>query len=218
LAARHERGYAGSRRRRAVLIGLGLIGTALVVCLDRGVVGPRWSGQSHPAASQSDDDVARYHGRSFAVARVIDGDTLELQVADGDAVVTKVRLLGVDAPESGHSQVGAMCFANEATAFVRQSAAGRPVTVYLDEGGDTRGRYGRLLAYIELPGGVFLNERLLEEGYAYADLRFDHGYFRKYQQLERGARAMRRGLWAEVSRGQLPAWLQRMRPELLADD
>jgi len=88
------------------------------------------------------------------------------------------------------------------------------VTVYLDDRSASRDRYGRLLAYIELADGSFLNEDLLLEGYAYADLRFRHSYYQKYQQLEASARALRTGLWADVKAGQLPPWLQRMRPDL----
>jgi endonuclease YncB( thermonuclease family) len=96
-------------------------------------------------------------------------------------------------------------------------AAGKRVTVHLDETERTRGNYGRLLAYLELPDGTVLNELLLAEGYVYADLRFRHSYFHKYGQLEASARALRKGLWAEVTRDDLPDWLQRMRPNLLAD-
>ena len=109
-----------------------------------------------------------------------------------------------------------MHFAEESTAFARRSVSGGRAAVYLDQGRPTRGKYGRLLAYVELPDGVWLNERLLAEGYAYADLRFGHGYFRKYQQLESSARTFQKGLWAGVTPEQLPAWLQRMRPDLLA--
>ncbi len=74
-----------------------------------------------------------------------------------------------------------------------------------------------MLAYLELDDGTVLNEALLTEGYAYAYLRFKHSYFHKYGELEASARALRKGLWAEVTRDDLPDWLQWMRPNLLAD-
>jgi len=88
------------------------------------------------------------------------------------------------------------------------------VTVYLEEH-RTRGYYGRLLAYIQLPDGRFLNEVLLTEGFAYADLRFRHSFYNKYKQLEASARSEKRGLWQKVTRDQLPQWLQKRRPNLL---
>jgi len=108
-----------------------------------------------------------------------------------------------------------MYYARQATGHLAQLAAGAKVTVYLNEKGPSRGRYDRLLAYLELPDGRFLNELLIAEGCVYADRRFGHGYYRKYRQLEGIARAGRVGLWRSVSREQFPAWLQRMEPDLL---
>jgi len=45
-------------------------------------------------------DWRRYHGRSFTVVDVLDGDTIEIDVADGQFATTRIRLWGVDAPES----------------------------------------------------------------------------------------------------------------------
>ena len=177
---------------------------ASLVWLDRNVVAPR----RHVAVSQRmvAEDRARYHGQRFAVVQVVDGDTLHLGVPDGGERSTKVRLLGIDAPELAHNGRPEMCFAKEAAAYARQVANNAMVTVYLNETGPTRGKYGRLLAYIECPDGQFLNERLISEGYAYADSRFPHGYLRRYRQLESSARALAKGLWATVTPEQLPAW------------
>ena len=102
-----------------------------------------------------------------------------------------------------------MYFAEEATAFAKRWALHREVRVYLDEHAGSRDRYQRLLAYIELPDGKFLNEELLSEGYAYADRRFRHSYYQKYLQLEAGARALGKGLWKNVTPEQMPPWLQK---------
>jgi endonuclease YncB( thermonuclease family) len=59
-----------------------------------------------------------------------------------------------------------------------------------------------------LPDGTFLNEVLLSEGYAYADLRFKHGLYNKYKQLESVARSQKKGLWAGVTPEQMPKWKQ----------
>ena len=103
-----------------------------------------------------------------------------------------------------------MYFAEESTAFARHLALDKAVSVYLDERAGSRDRYERLLAYLELPDGRFLNEELLSEGYAYADRRFRHSYYQKYLQLEAGARSGGRGLWKDVTAEQMPPWLQRM--------
>ena len=149
-----------------------------------------------PLEQQSSDrDFARYDGKTFTVVGIIDGDTLRLNVPDGDSPTTTVRLLGVDTPEMNDDEQGQMFYAREATDFAQQLACGRSVTVYLDRTTErTRGTYGRLLAYLALPDDLFLNEALLLEGFAYADLRFRHGHFQRYQQLEAAARSLGKGL------------------------
>ena len=51
----------------------------------------------------------------------------------------------------------------------------------------------------------------------YADLRFSHSFFHKYIQLEAAARSQKKGLWQNVTRDQLPAWLQREKTNLLTE-
>ena len=98
----------------------------------------------------------------------------------------------------------------------KKLALGEQVTVYLDEGNRTRGYYGRLLAYIQLPDKSFLNEVLVAEGFAYADLRFRHSFYYKYQNLQASARRQKKGLWPKVNYEQLPEWLKRKKPKLLS--
>jgi micrococcal nuclease len=206
-----------SRRSRALLIGVSLLGLGLLVCLDRVVVAPRRIARSDSPSHTAERDRTRYHGKAFDVVFVVDADTLDLDVPDGDGRTTRVRLLGIDAPEM-HDEAGRPAyFAEEAAEFVRRQALGRRVTLYLEDDGRTRGNYGRLLAYVELPEGTMLNDELIAQGYAYADLRFRHSCYHRYSQLEASARALGKGLWAGVTRDDLPSWLQRMRPDLLAD-
>ncbi|UCC31442.1 MAG: thermonuclease family protein [Phycisphaerales bacterium] len=155
------------------------------------------------------DDWKRYHDRSFRVAYVVDGDTLDIDVPDGDKNVTRIRLWGVDTPEPGRGGKPDMHFSGEAKAFAEQTLAGRRVHVVLSPK-RTRGKYGRLLAYVFLKrGGPMFNEMLLEEGYAYADLRFDHHYYKRFQGVEKRARTAGVGLWTEVTLDKMPAWKQR---------
>jgi micrococcal nuclease len=75
----------------------------------------------------------------------------------------------------------------------------------------TRGKYGRLLAYVFMKrGGRMFNEMLLEEGYAYADLRFNHHYYDRFKTIEKQARKAGKGLWANVTTDKMPAWKQRI--------
>jgi len=155
------------------------------------------------------DDHARYHNRSFRVVYVVDGDTFDIDAPDGDRSVTRIRLWGVDTPEAGRSGKPDMHFGREAKAFAERTLTGRSVHVALSPK-RTRGKYGRLLAYVFLKrGGHMFNEMLLEEGYAYADLRFDHHYYERYRTIEKHARKTGVGWWATVTLDKMPVWKQR---------
>ncbi len=155
------------------------------------------------------DDHSRYHDRSFRVARVIDGDTLDIASPDGVNEVTRIRLWGVDSPEVGQDPRQVMYFGSEASEYAKQTLSGKTVHVVLSPR-RTRGKYGRLLAYVYLDrGGPMFNELLLEDGYAYADLRFDHHYYDQFKAIEKRAQRAGRGLWAEVTVDKMPEWKQR---------
>jgi len=210
-----KRPYAMSRRKRNFIFAFVVLLLVLITVLDKAVHTARR--ESAPAAANLSNpvDFRKYHGKTFMVVKVVDGDTIDVNVPDGDYSHTRIRLWGVDTPETQKSPGGEMYFGNEASEFTRLLTLGKTVTVYLDEGNRTRGKYGRLLAYVQLPDGRYLNELLLTEGYAYADLRFDHSFYNKYRQLESSARSLDKGLWKEVARDQLPPWLQKKKPDLL---
>ena len=115
-------------------------------------------------------------------ARIIDGDTIELDTA-------RVRLHGVDAPESGQSCVaqGARwpC-GRRATRALSGRLGGR--TVVCEE--RDRDRYGRIVAVCR-QGGRDINAWLVAEGWALAYRR----YSREYVDEESTARAARKGIW-----------------------
>ncbi len=123
--------------------------------------------------------------------------------------MTRIRLWGVDTPEISHGRGASAHFGPEATEFAKRTLAGRRVHIVLSPK-RTRGKYGRLLAYVFLErGGPMFNEMLLEQGYAYADLRFDHHYYKRFKGIEKRTRRAGTGLWADVTLDQMPAWKQR---------
>ncbi len=160
-------------------------------------------------------DRQKYHGKTFTVLEVIDGDTIDIDIPDGDWPDTRVRLLGVDTPETKHPKTGVMYFGPEASAFTEKVVLGKSVTILLDTVGDHRGHYGRLLAYVKLPDETILNEELIKQGYGYAYLSFPHSRFDAYAEFMETAQQQNKGLWKEVTRDQLPKWLRSKRPDLL---
>ena len=127
------------------------------------------------------------------VTRVIDGDTL---VLDGGE---RVRLIGVDTPETVHPNKPVERFGKEASAFTRGRAEGKKVRLEYDPGTGRKDRYGRTLAYIYLPDGTLLNLEIVRQGYGHAYTRFPFSKMDEFRAAEREAREERRGLWAEAS-------------------
>ncbi len=205
--------YAMRRTRKNALLLAFFLFIALVAAMDRLYLRP--VRQAVRTAVWASDDRKRYHEQSFAIAEVIDGDTLDIAAADGDKPVTRIRLIGVDTPETKHPTIGKMYYGPEATDFTRRQTEGKTVTVLLDAASNERDRYGRLLAYIVLPDGRTLNEEIIRHGYGYADLRFAHSRCDLFAALMDTAIAQKTGLWQHVTRGQLPQWLSRARPTLL---
>jgi len=160
------------------------------------------------ATPTGEDDYEEYHDRTFRVDRVVDGDTIDIVAPDGDSPITRVRLWGVDAPESHGSQNGGMYYGQQASDYATCTLSGRSVHIVLSPD-RTRGKYGRLLAYVYLQrDGPMFNEMLLETGHAYADLRFDHHYRKKFEAFEKHAAKVGAGLWASVTLEQMPQWRQ----------
>jgi micrococcal nuclease len=197
--------YAMSRRTIAAVTALCLLALATAVWLDNGkaplIQLPKTEDE------QILCDFAKYDGKSFLVVNVVDGDTIDINIPDGKYEHTRIRLWGVDTPETKDPRTGVMYFGPEASEETRQLTLGKLVTVYLEER-DTRDKYNRLLAYILLPDRTYLNETLLSEGYAYADTRFRHIFYNKYKQLESAARSAKKGLWENVQPDQMPQWRQ----------
>ncbi len=160
-------------------------------------------------------DAIRFHDKSFLVVNVVDGDTFDIALTLTDPNRTRIRLLGVDTPETKHPRMPVQHYGPEATAYVIASTLHRRVTVLLDPLSDIRGKYGRLLAYIKLDDSTILNEQLLMRGLAYAETRFPHTLKQHYLLLQNTAQATSTGLWQNVTLDQLPPWLQRTNPNIL---
>jgi endonuclease YncB( thermonuclease family) len=182
---------------------------ALAVVFAAVILIQRYHPTAQPGRPDADADRSRYHQQTFKVVHVVDGDTLDLDAPDGDHDYTRVRLWGVDTPETKDPRKEVMYYGPEAAAFAREAAQGRMVQVGLEPFKPTRDKYGRLLAYVYLPDGKMLNEELIERGFGYADTRFEHVMKKRFEQLEKQAQREKRGLWKEVRPEQWPQWRRR---------
>jgi micrococcal nuclease len=138
--------------------------------------------QSAPVQSPQDEVIL--------VERVVDGDTLVILGGD------RVRLIGVDTPETHHPTKPAQPFGQEAFEFTRRIAEGKQVVLRFDPA-ETKDRYGRTLAYVYVDG-QFLNEALIREGLARAltNYPFSSEMKTRFRAAEAQAKAAKRGVWS----------------------
>ncbi len=130
------------------------------------------------------------------VVRAVDGDTLVVRIEGREE---KVRLLGVDTPESVHPRQPVERFGKEAAAFTRRMAEGKTVRLRDDPSNANQDRYGRLLRYVFLPDGSLLNAAIIGQGYGHAYTSYPFEKMEEFRALERQAREKERGLWAPAS-------------------
>ena len=125
---------------------------------------------------------------------VIDGDTVDLIIAGQE---DRVRLIGIDAPESVSRDVPVQCFGAEASeALTGLLPPGSQVRIERDK--EARDRYGRLLLYVHrVDDDLFVNRWLIEQGFADALFFEPNTHFEaEFTRVRNTARAEGRGLWS----------------------
>jgi len=135
-------------------------------------------------------------GRSdrVTVTRVVDGDTVVVRLGGRDE---RVRLIGIDTPETVDPRKPVQCFGKEASN--RTKALLPPGTaVRLERDVEARDRYGRLLAYIyRVNDGMFVNLALAEDGYAHQlTIPPNIAYADRFAAAAADAQRAGRGLWS----------------------
>ena len=156
----------------------------------------------------------------YKIIKIVDGDTIVVvknpdpSNADSDKRETqnpdsnydgekkygkeyKVRLLGINTPESVDPRRPVECFGVEASNYMKEVSEYQDVYMETDDTQSKYDKYGRLLAYVYIDDGQMLNRKMIAEGYAY-EYTYDGAY--KYQKdfkdLQRYAKNNSKGLWA----------------------
>jgi micrococcal nuclease len=144
-----------------------------------------------------------YNYADILVVRAVDGDTLQLESGE------RVRLIGIDTPEMHESdklyrdsqrtkqdiktikELG-----RRAYAFTRDLVEGKRVSLEFDV--EKHDKYGRILAYVYLKDGAFVNAEIVKQGYAsLMSIPPNVKYADDFLKLYREARENNRGLWKE---------------------
>ncbi len=128
------------------------------------------------------------------VTRVIDGDTIEVDIA---GTIYKVRYIGIDTPELDDKRPEFSALAQEATRYNRHLVAGK--TIRLEEDVSETDRYGRLLRYVYV-GDTFVNGELVRQGLAWAKAYEPDIKYQDYlEEMETEAKRDKIGLWATLT-------------------
>jgi micrococcal nuclease len=132
-----------------------------------------------------------FAAETHEVERVVDGDTLLL------ANRARVRLIGIDTPETVKPNTPPQPWGAEATAFTKEFVAGGTVRLEFDR--ERVDQYDRFLAYVYVDEAM-LNEELLRAGLARMEpqYRYDQGMKRRFRKAEDEARANRLGIWSDT--------------------
>ena len=130
---------------------------------------------------------------AYKVERIVDGDTVVLLM---EGKKTKVRLIGVDTPETVHPSKPVEAYGKEASQFTRNLLEGESVYIEYESGASELDKYGRLLAYLyRAPDGLFVNLEIVRQGYGHAYTQYPFQHMELFRTYEKKATHAGKGLW-----------------------
>jgi micrococcal nuclease len=126
--------------------------------------------------------------------RVVDGDTIDVTIGGQPE---RVRLIGIDTPETKKENTPVQCYGPEATTFT-ESLLPTHAHLHLERDVVARDDYGRMLAYVYVADdGSFVNLKIIRQGYARPlTIRPNVAHADEFVQAARSAEADDIGLWA----------------------
>ena len=131
---------------------------------------------------------------AYKVLRIVDGDTF---VADIDGTQTKIRLIGVDTPESVHPDSSRNSDEGKTASEYTKSLLENK-NVYLEYDVSRNDKYGRTLAYVYLDENTMLQDLLLQNGYAQImTIQPNSKYADKFYAEQQIARENAKGFWKD---------------------
>jgi micrococcal nuclease len=133
--------------------------------------------------------------------KIVDGDTMDIR--DDDRGRLRVRILGIDTPETKKPDYTVGCWAPEATQFAVTTMLGQRVALQTDPTQDRTDRYGRTLAYLVRGDGWDYSVESVRAGAAKSFVYEDNPVLRydAIEAAEAEARSAVRGLWGPPCNG-----------------
>lgn len=174
--------------------GVWTFGTACTATTDGADDAPAGPGATGEAVAGTDPAVLEANA---TVVAVVDGDTIDARFGDREE---RIRLIGVDTPETKRPDTPVECYGPEAADFTeRMLPAGTAIRVERDV--ENRDAYGRLLGYVHRAAdGVFVNYELVRQGYATPlPIEPNVAHARRFVAAAQEAELADAGLWARCS-------------------
>lgn len=129
----------------------------------------------------------------YVVTRVVDGDTFDVMMND---IQERVRVIGIDTPETVDPRKPVMCFGKEASQKAQELLLQKNVLLEGDSTQQDRDKYHRLLRYVHREDGLFFNKWMIEQGYAHEyTYHVPYLYQKEFKAAEIYAREHEKGLW-----------------------
>lgn len=132
----------------------------------------------------------------YTVVEFADGDTVSV---DMNGKTERVRMIGVDTPETHDPRKAVQCFGQAASNFTKQLIGKSNVRLEADPTNSNRDRYQRLLRYVYLPDGTLVNAEIIKQGYGFAYLSFPFTKSDEFRDLQTKAREDNKGLWGNCT-------------------
>jgi micrococcal nuclease len=129
----------------------------------------------------------------YRVVEFFDGDTIAV---DMNGANEKIRLIGVDTPETHDPRKSVQCYGKQASEFTKNLIGNNPVRLEADPTNQNRDRYNRLLRYVYLPDGRLVNGELIKQGYGFAYTSFPFQKLEEFREFQRQAQEQSQGLWS----------------------
>jgi micrococcal nuclease len=131
----------------------------------------------------------------YNVIKVIDGDTLDISI---DNKTVKVRVIGLNTPETVDPRKPVECFGKQASAEALKVLQNKKVYLESDDSQQNRDKYDRLLRYVWLENGTNFSKYMIENGFGY-EYTYDipYKYQEEFNQAQKTAETAKTGLWAD---------------------
>jgi micrococcal nuclease len=176
-------------RRNHNFNGLTLLLSLVIIGLLAALVFTHRNGWQHTISQ----NLQRNQPGLYSINHFVDGDTIAVNM---DGKVEKVRLIGVDTPETHKPNTPVQCYGPAAAAFTQATIGKGKVRLVSDSLSTDRDRYGRLLRYVYLTDGTNLDEKLIQNGYGFYYPYFPFTKSQAFAADEQAAIGAHKGLWA----------------------